>query len=261
MNKSKILKHRLHLNSLPSTYNLLDHSIDNIEKMLTSVQSTTVDKNTLKTLSSRRLKKIGQFKYDMLTLTVSTGEELVRSINKEIQEEKKIFFTIGSNNENNPLSSSSEALVQLMAAIETRQAHMIQRAQIYDKSKVTFFFRRSSGDFQRTGKQQHRRRSKLMNINNNNMFLSLPIVDVVLPLSSEQLAFFDYGLKYVPPCQSRFSRRPIDEIIEQEYKKLKQRISDNLFNYCMTASDQRAIDHFASMKQLTSTTLYYTIIS
>ena len=82
------------------------------------------------------------------------------------------------------------------------------------------------------------------------MFLSLPIVDAFLSMSSEQLAFFDYGLKYVPPCQSRFGRQPIDEVIKQEYKKLKQRISDNLFNYCMTASDQRAIDHLAFMKQL-----------
>ena len=82
------------------------------------------------------------------------------------------------------------------------------------------------------------------------MFLSLPIVDAVLPLSLEQLAFFDCGLKYVPLCQSRFSRQPIDEVIKQKYKKLKQRIADNIFNYCMSASDQRAIDHFASMKQL-----------
>jgi predicted transcriptional regulator len=92
------------------------------------------------------------------------------------------------------------------------------------------------------------------------MFLSLPIVDVVLPLSSKQLAFFDYGLKYVPPCQSRFSRRSIDEIIEQEYKKLQQRISDNLFNYCMKSSDQRAIEHFASLKQLLQR-LYTTSLS
>ena len=136
----EILKHRLHLNSLPSTYNLLDHSIDNIEKMLASAQSTTVDKNTLKTLSSRRLKKIGQFKYDMLTLTVSTGEEIVRSINKQIQEEKKMFLTIGSNSENNSLSASSEVSVQLMAAIETRQTHMIQRAKYMINQKLHSFF-------------------------------------------------------------------------------------------------------------------------
>ena len=82
------------------------------------------------------------------------------------------------------------------------------------------------------------------------MFLSLPIIDVPSPLSAEQLVFLDYGLKYVPPCRSRFSRQSITEIIEQEYKKLHKRISDNLYNYCITSSDQRAVDHFASMKQL-----------
>ena len=98
--------------------------------------------------------------------------------------------------------------------------------------------------------QQHCRRSTPLKANNNNTFLSLPIIDVHLPLSAEQLAFLDYGLKYVPPCQSRFSRHSINEIIEQEYTKLHKQISDNLFNYCITASDQRAIDHFVSMKQL-----------
>ena len=73
---------------------------------------------------------------------------------------------------------------------------------------------------------------------------------VPLPLSSEQLVFFDYGLKCVPLCQSRFTRQSINEIIEQEYTKLHKRISDNLYNYCITSSDQRAINHFASMRQL-----------
>ena len=72
----------------------------------------------------------------------------------------------------------------------------------------------------RTGKRQHGRRSKSLNATNNTMFLSLPIIDVHLPLSTEQLAFLDYGLKYVPPCQSRFSRHSMNEIIEQEYTKL-----------------------------------------
>ena len=82
------------------------------------------------------------------------------------------------------------------------------------------------------------------------MFLSLPMIDVPLPLSAEQLAFLDYGLKYGPPCQSRSGRHSINEIIEQEYKKLHKRISDNLYNYYITSSDQRAIDHFAALKEL-----------
>ena len=72
---------------------------------------------------------------------MSTGEKIARSINKEIHEENKIFFTIASNDENNSLLSSSEvALVQLMAAIEARQAHMIQRAQYLTNQKLHSFF-------------------------------------------------------------------------------------------------------------------------
>jgi hypothetical protein len=82
------------------------------------------------------------------------------------------------------------------------------------------------------------------------MFFSLPIIDTTLPLSSQQLAYLDYGLKYVPPCQSRVSHRPIKEIIEREYKCLHRQISNNLAEYCITASDHRAIEHFDSLKQL-----------
>ena len=136
----RILKRRLHSNNLPSTYNLLDHSIDNIEKMLASAQSTTLDKNIRTILSARRRKKIGQFKYDMLTLTVATGEEIVRSINKQIQEEKKLFFTMGDKNLNNPLLVPEVSSLQLMKAIETRQAHMVQRADFMTKQKLHSFF-------------------------------------------------------------------------------------------------------------------------
>jgi hypothetical protein len=83
----------------------------------------------------------------MLTLTVATGEEIARSISKQIQEEKKMFFTIGGNNENSPSTSSSELLVQLMTAIETRQAHMIQRAQYMTKQKMHSFFDEAPATF------------------------------------------------------------------------------------------------------------------
>ena len=108
--------------------------------MLASAQSTTLDKNTRTILSSRRRKKIGQFKYDVLTLTVATGEEIVRSINKQIHEEKKSFFTMDGENLNNSSPAPDESLMQLMRAIETRQAHMVQRAQYMTKQKLHSFF-------------------------------------------------------------------------------------------------------------------------
>ena len=108
--------------------------------MLASAQSTTLDKNVRTILSARRRKKIGQFKYDMLTLTVATGEEIVRSINKQIHEEKKSFFTMDGENLNNSSPAPDESLMQLMRAIETRQAHMVQRADFMTKQKLHSFF-------------------------------------------------------------------------------------------------------------------------
>ena len=134
----QILKHRLHVKNLPATFNLLDHSIDEIEKMLARAQST-IDQSARTTLSARRQKKIGQFKYDMLTLTVATGEEIMRSLEKRIKEEKKTLLTITPDPDgNNPLPS--EPLTRLMAAVETRQVHMIQRAEYRTKEKVHSFF-------------------------------------------------------------------------------------------------------------------------
>jgi hypothetical protein len=135
--KVAILKHRVHAKSLPSTYNIIDHSIDDIEKMLARAQST-VDQSTRTKLSSRRQKKIGQFKYDMLTLTVATGEEIARSLEKRIEEEKAKLLAINSTDGNN--SSSAQMLTRLMAAIEARQVHMIQRAQYITNDKIKYFF-------------------------------------------------------------------------------------------------------------------------
>ena len=76
----------------------------------------------------------------MLTLSVATGEEIVRNINKHIEEEKKLFFTTSGNNYNNPPPPSVASSMQLMAAIETRQVHMTQRAQHMTIQKLHSFF-------------------------------------------------------------------------------------------------------------------------
>jgi DNA replication initiation complex subunit (GINS family) len=135
--KVAILKHRVHAKSLPSNYDLVDHSVDDIEKMLARAQST-IDQSTRTILASRRQKKIGQFKYDMLTLTVATGEEIARSLEKRIKEEKTKFLAINGTDGNN--ASSVQWLTRLMAAIEKRQAHMIQRAQYITNDKIHSFF-------------------------------------------------------------------------------------------------------------------------
>ncbi|CAF5141579.1 unnamed protein product, partial [Rotaria sp. Silwood1] len=65
----EILKHRIHSNCLPPAFNLLDYSLDRIDKKLRgSKQSSTNDNDSKQQtiLAARRLKKIGRFKYDLL---------------------------------------------------------------------------------------------------------------------------------------------------------------------------------------------------
>jgi hypothetical protein len=64
---------------LPASFRHLDHSIDNIEQML---QQPVLDQNKRATLSSRRLKTIAQFKYDMMVIAITTAQETVRSHTK-----------------------------------------------------------------------------------------------------------------------------------------------------------------------------------
>ncbi|CAF5120737.1 unnamed protein product, partial [Rotaria sp. Silwood1] len=70
----EILKYRIHSNCLPPTFNLLDYSLNKIDKILSRSKkfSTNDDDNKQKPiLYACRLKKIGQFKYGMLELSIA----------------------------------------------------------------------------------------------------------------------------------------------------------------------------------------------
>jgi hypothetical protein len=69
-------------------------------------------------------------------------------------------------------------------------------------------------------------------------------------LSSKQLAFLANGPKYIPICQSRFSRFPINTIIEQEYQTFMEAFKVGLNDSCMSATDPRSTEFFASIKTL-----------
>ena len=133
----EILKHRIHSNRLPPAFNLLDFSLDKIDKILTRSHSTTVPTNKRTILSARRLKKIGRFKYDMLELSIAAGEDKVRYWAKIAEEEKKKMLVQSGVDENNQLSHE---LKQLMAAIGAREEHMIQRTDYITEQKLKSFF-------------------------------------------------------------------------------------------------------------------------
>ncbi|CAF4679222.1 unnamed protein product [Rotaria sp. Silwood2] len=228
----EILKHRIHSNCLPPAFNLLDYSLDRIEKMLSGSKQYSSNDNDNKQqiiLAARRLKKIGRFKYDMLELSIAAGEEKVRYWHKMAKKEKKKLKTITNKLKKN--NFDSDIFKQLMAAIEACEKRMIERADYITQQKLN--------------------KSKLSIRNHTNMFLSLHFVNTIIPLSNEQLLIINKGLKFISPCQSRFFyRQPMEKIIEQEYDRLYAENCKSLTNYTFLTNDTRATEFFSEVKHL-----------
>ncbi|CAF5006920.1 unnamed protein product, partial [Rotaria socialis] len=126
-----ILKQRIYTKRLPSSLNILDHSIDNVEHLL---KQSIINRDKSATLSFRRLKTIAQFKYDIMTLEMTTVEEIIRShVNIIADEKRKLIDSAGGQV---PIPKS---LVQIMNAIAARQSNMVQRSQCILKKKLSVF--------------------------------------------------------------------------------------------------------------------------
>ncbi|CAF4631110.1 unnamed protein product [Rotaria sp. Silwood2] len=136
-----ILKHRIHSNCLPPAFNLLDYSLDKIDKKLTRFKQSSINDNDNKQqtiLAARRLKKIGRFKYDLLELSIAAGEQKVRYYDKIAKKEKKKLITISDKLKKN--NTNSDMFKQLIEAIEARQQHMVVRADYITQQKLKSFF-------------------------------------------------------------------------------------------------------------------------
>ena len=75
-------------------------------------------------------------------------------------------------------------------------------------------------------------------------------MEVASSLSSRQLAFLANGPKYVPACQSRFSRLPMETMINRELLKIVECFKSGFGDNCVSITNQRAITFFASVEQL-----------
>jgi len=123
------LKQRLLTKRLPQSYDLLDHSIDNIE-MILGQPGFHQDKRA--SLAWSRQKRIAQYKFDMMTLTIETIEALVRSHAKVANEELQRNWL--SQKPTNPSLWKT-----LLDIIEQRQIVLMSRAQQNIKQKLSFF--------------------------------------------------------------------------------------------------------------------------
>ncbi|CAF4063443.1 unnamed protein product [Adineta steineri] len=219
-----ILKKRLYIKRLPASYNILDHSMDNIEKM---TKNLALNQDESATILSRRQKMIGQFKYDMILFEISTSEQIARNHTNIIaSEKKKIIISAG---EQFPLPKS---LVCVLNAISTR-----------------VFFRRSSDGYGRkpNGWNNHRS-NKLKKF--NHIRLSSPIIEVAPYPSLNYIEYLANGPPFIPVCQSHFSNLSIDARITKQYDAFVNCFKNSFHDNCISGSDQRAKDFFASIKNL-----------
>ncbi|CAF4027856.1 unnamed protein product [Adineta steineri] len=211
-----ILKKRLYIKRLPASYSVLDHSIDNIEKM---VQNLALHQDESATILSRRQKMIGQFKYDMILLEISTSEQIARNHTNIIASEKKKI--IKSAGEQVPLP----------------------------KLLIGVFFRRSSDGYVRKSSGWNNHRSNTLK-KFGHIRLSSPIIEVAPYPSLNYIQYLANGLPFIPICQSHFSNLPITTRLTKQYDAFVNCFKNSFYDNRISSSDQRANDFFASIKDL-----------
>ena len=63
---------------------------------------------------------------------------------------------------------------------------------------------------------------------------------------------FINGLKYIPPCQSRFTHKSIDELVKSDYGRISAKVKTCLDSNRMSITDERARLAFAELQRLMS---------
>ena len=61
---------------------------------------------------------------------------------------------------------------------------------------------------------------------------------------------FINGFKYITPCQSRFSRQSIDQIITEQYQKISSIVKHCLQDHRISIHDERATQAFSALQHI-----------
>ncbi|CAF5166656.1 unnamed protein product, partial [Rotaria magnacalcarata] len=97
--------------------------------------------------------------------------------------------------------------------------------------------------------QFRRRRSNLCSIYTT-ITASLPFIEVDLNLTPQQMSMLIKGLKYIIPCQHRFSSQSTEEIAEKQYKNISTTVKTCLEDHGISTVDQPAKQAFQELKTL-----------
>ncbi|CAF1403704.1 unnamed protein product [Adineta steineri] len=219
-----ILKKRLYIKRLPASYNILDHSIGNIGKM---IKNLALDQDESATILSRRQKMIDQFKYDMIFLEISTSEQIARNHTNIIASEKKKI--IESAGEQIPIP---KLLVCILTDISSR-----------------IFFRQSSDGYGRKPSGWNNHRSNTLK-KFSHIRSSSPIIEVALYPSLNYIEYLANGPPFIPICQSHYSNLSIDTRLTKQYDAFVNCFKNSFHDNRISGSDQRANDFVASIEDL-----------
>ena len=74
-------------------------------------------------------------------------------------------------------------------------------------------------------------------------------MDIDLKLTPRQVSTLMKGPKYILPCQSRFSRKPIDELVKADYGRICATVKKCLADHRMSGSDDRAKVAFSDLQR------------
>jgi hypothetical protein len=95
-----------------------------------------------------------------------------------------------------------------------------------------------------------RRRSNYRILIYTKITASLPFIEVDLNLTSQQMSMLINGLKYILPCQTQYSRKPIDEILKEQYQNISKPIKNCLSDHGMFTTDTRAQQAFSELEHI-----------
>ena len=79
---------------------------------------------------------------------------------------------------------------------------------------------------------------------------SSPFIEVNVKLSPQEMLLLIHGLKYVIPCQSRFSRLSVDQWISRQLERLSSVVKNCLRDHQMSVMDDRAKQAFSALQEL-----------
>ena len=77
---------------------------------------------------------------------------------------------------------------------------------------------------------------------------SLPFIEANLKLKPSQMSMLVNGLKYIIPCQSRFSRTSIDQILTEQYQSISTTIENCLRDHGIPITNQSIRESFQKLQ-------------